>query len=1041
MSHAVSGRGMALGAGRMYPAGSIRDTELAAVLASYKRDVAGAYTSVSPDDIASIIPAGHQVASTKIDGEQWFLCKNSECSFLVSPNGKVITGAPVTEEADRILSRWVGVLAGELYATVGAGRPRVFDLHSALGGGTDAQVERLRFAAFDILRDDDRDCQSVLFADRAVRIGELLAGAELIHSVDFAEVDGPDELEQFFESKASSGEEGIVVRCADGRVFKVKPRMSVDAAAVAYTESPSGVGELLLSLMPEEQPGDMQTMQIIGRVDTGFSQAERRELADRLGMLRCESVLNLSSRSGLPYQWVQPGLVVEIQCHELLTTTSDGESIRRWRTGYSDNGWQPLGKAPSISMRDAVFMRVREDKAAKLPDVRWSQITDLVQLPTPAVDVTDLPKSEVIRRAVYTKAVRDYGAAVRKLIVWKTNKEDVDHRYPAYAAMFTDYSPARQVPVQTELRVASSAERIMAIAENWLAENVGRGWECVAKMGDVVSMNLEEDVPTMCTTGDPHSLTISFARSTSPTFPIVRRRLDALSELGDLNITTEESGKEVWFELHIHGGLVENYRRITNLLGLVRRWKSIEVALDSETLDKCAVDDVLNRIEEVRQCWQRRKAGGRAGCRRDCAIGCRALRIAPSHRFLDGAFVIEPQWHTVGKFENGKVIVDKAGLVAQVDRRRNKLLDCCPCFERDAVLSAIQELPDTLSPDDPGYQLAYKRDDGLVAWVWPEHTPMPPRLGMRGAQVRNPIMGSMGAGLSISAGMSKPAVPRRIPPATYSDVCGQEEAVEAVRDLIELPMKHAHLFQAVGVSAKPSGVILAGPPGTGKTLLARAVAGECAAHLEIVSGPELLSPYVGATEQALREVFDRAGRNTPSLILFDELDAIAPSRATADAHHQQSMVAQLLALLDGLESRAGVFVLATTNRPKSIDAALRRPGRFDRVVWMKLPDESGRAAILRYYLKPLKLEPGIDTDALIADLATATDGASGADLEYLCQTAARLCVKEVVARRASPDTVAVARQHFAMAVVILGYVSPAGDNVIPVVPALDVHSD
>jgi len=129
----------------------------------------------------------------------------------------------------------------------------------------------------------------------------------------------------------------------------------------------------------------------------------------------------------------------------------------------------------------------------------------------------------------------------------------------------------------------------------------------------------------------------------------------------------------------------------------------------------------------------------------------------------------------------------------------------------------------------------------------------------------------------------------------------------------------------------------------------------------------------------------------------------------------------LLALLDGLESRAGVFVLATTNRPKSIDAALRRPGRFDRVVWMKLPDESGRAAILRYYLKPLKLEPGIDVDALVAELAFSTDGASGADLEYLCQTAARLCVKEMVASGASPNAVAVARQHFARALSFLGY--------------------
>ena len=1015
MSIISSIRGRPLGAGMMYPAGSVRDVELAALLAFYKRDVAGVYTSVAPDAIASIIPTGHHMASTKIDGEQWFLCKDCECSFLASPNGKVITGVSITEEADRILSGWNGVLAGELYATVETGRSRVFDLHSALGGGTDAQVDRLRFAAFDILRDGERNCQSLSFDDRATRIRELLGDTQLVHPADFTSVDGPVEVERFFESKVQSGEEGVVVRCNDGRIFKVKPRISIDAAVVAYTESPSGVGELLLALMPEEQPGDMQTMQIIGRVDIGFSRVERRELAECLSPMKCESAINLSSRSGLPYHWVRPEIVVEIECHELLTTTSDGESIRRWRLEYNSDTWQPLDKAASISMRDAVFMRVREDKSAALPDVRWLQVTDIVPWPAPRVDITELPKSEIIRREVYTKAVRDYGVAVRKIIVWKTNKDDCDPRYPAFAAMLTDYSPARQEPIRTELRVASSGERIMAIAENWLAENVRRGWDCVAKMGDAVLTTPEENVLRMHTGVGSHTLTISFARSTSPTFPIVRRRLDALSELGELNITTEESGKEVWFELHINGGLVENYRRIMNLLSLVRRWKSIEVSLDGESLDKYAVDDVLNRIEEIRQCWSRRKAGGQAGCHRDCAMGCRSLRITPSQRFLDGAFITEPPWYTVGKFEGARVLIDKAGLVAQVDRRRNKLLDCCPCFDKNALLSAIQELPDTLSPDAPRYQLVYKRDDGLASWVWPEHAPMPPRLGMRGAQVRNPLAGSNGMGVTISAVSTRPAVPRRIAQASYADVCGQEEAVEEVRDLVELPMKHAHIFEAVGASAKPSGVILAGPPGTGKTLLARAVAGECGAHLEIVSGPELLSPYVGATEQALREVFDRAGQNTPSLILFDEIDAIAPSRATADAHHQQSMVAQLLALLDGLESRAGVFVLATTNRPKSIDGALRRPGRFDRVVWMKLPDENGRAAILRYYLKPLKMEPHIDIDRLVADLAAATNGASGADMEYLCQTAARLCVKDIVARGALLDEVTISVHHFDVA--------------------------
>ena len=253
--------------------------------------------------------------------------------------------------------------------------------------------------------------------------------------------------------------------------------------------------------------------------------------------------------------------------------------------------------------------------------------------------------------------------------------------------------------------------------------------------------------------------------------------------------------------------------------------------------------------------------------------------------------------------------------------------------------------------------------------------------------------------------------PARLPRATYADVRGQDAAVEAVRDLIELPMKHAALFEAVGATAKPSGVILAGPPGTGKTLLARAAAGECGAHLEIVSGPELLNPYVGATEQALRDVFDRARQKAPSLILLDELDGLAPSRADADAHHQRSVVAQLLALLDGLQSRAGIYVLATTNRPRAIDPALRRPGRFDRVVWMKRPDARGRADILAHYLKPLRLSADLTIATLAADLAAATPGASGADLEHLCQTAARICVKEAVDR--GPNTPPkIAHRHF-----------------------------
>ncbi len=420
------------------------------------------------------------------------------------------------------------------------------------------------------------------------------------------------------------------------------------------------------------------------------------------------------------------------------------------------------------------------------------------------------------------------------------------------------------------------------------------------------------------------------------------------------------------------------------------------MSLNGETLDKFAVDSIVNRLDEIRQCWSRRKTTGAAGCRRDCALGCRAVRITPSQRFLEGSFTTEPPWYALGRFEGGQVIVDKTALAAQVERRTNALLAECPLHDKAAVLSAIESLPATLSANAPGYRMVYRREDGLAAWVWPEHAPLPPRLAERGTCANaESTNNAFGAVVSHEGGVTFNAR-REILATTYTDVCGQETAVETVRDLIELPMKHAALFEIIGVTAKPSGVILAGPPGTGKTLLARAVAGECGAHLEIVSGPELLNPYVGATEQALRDVFDRARRNVPALILFDELDGLAPSRADAEAHHQRSVVAQLLALLDGLETRNGISVLATTNHPESIDPALRRPGRFDRVVWMKRPDKRGRISILAHYLKPLRLAPGLDAAELAAGLASATTGASGADLEHLCLTAARVCVKETV---------------------------------------------
>jgi len=1000
-----------LGTGRQSPVGALTDARLAARLAAYKHDVAGAYHSLALDDVARVVQARPCLVSSKIDGMTAFLLKRGEQAVVLTPRGQVLADLPLTQEAASTLGTWEGLLAGELYAEADTGRPTIYGLLSALGGGAAADVDRLRFAAFDLLQDGTTDTSGLPYAERAARLQALLAAGALAHAVPVTVAQTVEEVVAVYQRiVVDAGGEGLVLHAADGRVYKVKPVVTLDAVVVGYTATDTGVADLLLGLLPPEHPEDGLSVQLIGRVDVGFSAEERRQLATTLAALPQPAALALTNRTGRPYQWVAPQLVVEVQCHELLAADADGQPILRWRLGYSPAaGWTPTGKRPSVSLRDAVFLRVRADKAVTPQTVRWSQVADLVPIPALPPSPDELPPAAVLRRAVYTKAVRGGGVAVRKVVLLAPQPPAVAAGYPSYLIATTDYSPDRQEPLRTGVQVAGTVDAAQQQVEAWLATHAERGWRCVATQGEAPPVPTKAATPAGRQTA--HTLTIACARSTSPTFPIVRRRLDALAELGTLTVTTDDRGKEVWFELTV-GDLVPSYRRIANLLALVRRWKTCEISLDGEALDPVAVDDVLNRLEEIRRCWQRHQSGGAAGCRRACALGCAQLMVVPSQRYLQAAVTHEPAWWTVGQCDGHQVTVEKRQLLAQVDRRRNRLVACCPHFDRRAVETAIAALPDILTPDDAQWQLVYHRDDGQLAWVWPVATPLPPRLTERGVPTASAPDRARDHGVTLGREPAHALTPpRTIPLARYTDVCGQDAAIAAVREVIELPLQHAAYFTALGAPPQPGGVLLAGPPGTGKTLLARAVAAECGAHLESIAGPEILSQWVGGSEQALREVFARAQQAAPSLILIDELDSIAPARSRADAQHQQSLVAQLLVLLDGLDARRGIAVLATTNRPQAIDPALRRPGRFDRVVWMRPPDATGRAAILRHHLASLRLADTVDRDALIAEFAAQTDGASGADLAYLCQAGACRCVQDAVQAGVPVEAVVITEAH------------------------------
>jgi transitional endoplasmic reticulum ATPase len=232
---------------------------------------------------------------------------------------------------------------------------------------------------------------------------------------------------------------------------------------------------------------------------------------------------------------------------------------------------------------------------------------------------------------------------------------------------------------------------------------------------------------------------------------------------------------------------------------------------------------------------------------------------------------------------------------------------------------------------------------------------------------------------------------RGVPQVTYEDIGGLKEEIQKVREMIELPLRHPEIFEKLGIEA-PKGVLLYGPPGTGKTLLAKAVANETNASFYSIGGPEIMSKFYGESEARLREIFKEAKEKAPSIIFIDEIDSIAPKREEVTGEVERRVVSQLLSLMDGLEARGKVIVIAATNRPNAIDPALRRPGRFDREIEIKVPDKRGRLEILQIHTRNMPLDTDVDQDRV----AAVTHGFVGADLEYLCKEAAMKCLRRLL---------------------------------------------
>ena len=230
-----------------------------------------------------------------------------------------------------------------------------------------------------------------------------------------------------------------------------------------------------------------------------------------------------------------------------------------------------------------------------------------------------------------------------------------------------------------------------------------------------------------------------------------------------------------------------------------------------------------------------------------------------------------------------------------------------------------------------------------------------------------------------------------VPHVTYEDIGGLKREIGMIREMIELPLRHPEIFERLGIDP-PRGVLLHGPPGTGKTLIAKAVANETAAYFRSISGPEIMSKFYGESEKHLRDIFETAGKNAPSIIFIDELDSIAPKRGETTGEVERRVVAQLLSLMDGLESRGQVVVVGATNRVNALDEALRRGGRFDREIEIGIANRNGREEILQVHARGMPLAEDVD----LKELADLTHGFVGADLATLCKEAAMLALRRIL---------------------------------------------
>jgi ATP-dependent DNA ligase len=453
----------------------------------YRRSVASAYSSVRPDQVATSFSAGPFHVSPKIDGELWFLVFDKGDVALVNAKGGILQGdMPFLKEAAAASKGSVGqtVIAGELFAATASGgdRPRVSGLASALGGGKEASIDRLGFMAFDpvVVPPGFADGGDLETAEgRSAALESFLGTGKHLKVVPYKIANSPAEISDLFSDWVEGAKaEGLVVRIPSGRVFKIKPEVTVDAVIVGFTERSQNAKQVRsVSLALRRESGEFQLIGACGNLGTD---EQRQELHERLSPLETKANFRKASSDGSLYRFVRPEVIVEIKADDVQSVDALGKPIRHMTLEFTDDAWAGGALQAGASLIHPVMMRVRDDKSISLEELRFDQVTERCFIDPVGSTLAPgaLPKSILLRREVYVKDTKGK-KAVRKLLLWKTNKERNSREHPAYVVNLTDYSPDRKEPIRRTVRLAPSEGAANQEAEKLLEENIKKGWEKV----------------------------------------------------------------------------------------------------------------------------------------------------------------------------------------------------------------------------------------------------------------------------------------------------------------------------------------------------------------------------------------------------------------------------------------------------------------------------------------------------------------------------------------------------------------------------------